>query len=288
MKIYTRVVCAWQPDGSLKRVAEDSFEYEGPLALCKDSPSPPPAPNYVGAAQATADSAHTNQITPYGSQMYQLGSSYIDPITNLQRTNPATSTISLNPLAQHALDAQMQSSAGMGDLALQQQPGVAAGLSKPMDMSSVPQIADQSYAAQTARLDPQWSMNEEKQKAGLANQGLVAGGEAYDNAMREFSNAKNDAYSQARLQSIQTMPQTYQLANAAYNQPLNTLNAIRTGAQVQNPQFSPNGAGANYLGAAQSAGQYSQGLYGADVASTNAQNAQAQQAATAIAMMMMA
>lgn len=257
------------------------------VASCyaKDSPSPPPAPNYVGAAQATSDSAHVNQITPYGSQTYQLGDSFFDPTTGQQRVNPATSTITLAPQAQQALDQQMNLSTGMGNLANQQLPGVAQGLSKPMDLSSVPQIEDQSYAAQTARLDPQWAANTEQQQAQLANQGLTPGGEAYDNAMRTFNNAKNDAYSQARLQSIQTMPQTYQLASSAYEQPLNTLNAIRSGAQVQNPQFSPAGAGANYLGAAQSAGNYAQGLYGSDVASTNAANSQTAQIGTSLAML---
>lgn len=286
MRVYTRVVCQWQPDGSLKRIEADAFEYEGPVALCKDSPSPPPAPNYVGAAQATADSSHVNQNTPYGSQTYTLGSSYIDPITNLQRTNPATSTISLNPQAQHALDSQMGMSAGFGDLGLQQMPAVSQGLSNPMDLSSVPQIADQAYAMQTARLDPQWQQATGMKQTELANQGLVPGGEAYDNAMRVFNQGKTDAYQQARLGAIQTMPQSYQLANATYNQPLNTLNAIRTGAQVQNPTFSPAGAGANYLGAAQSQGQYAQGLYGANVAETNASNQQsATMAAAAIAAM---
>ena len=71
MRIYTRVVCAWQPDGTLKQEEADSFEYQGPLAHCgKDSPSPPPAPDYSGAARATQTSQRSNEVTPYGSQTY--------------------------------------------------------------------------------------------------------------------------------------------------------------------------------------------------------------------------
>ncbi len=253
----------------------------------KDSPSPPPAPNYVGAAQATADSAHTNQITPYGSQTYTLGSSYLDPVTNQQRTNPATSTISLAPQAQHALDTQMSLSSGMGDIGNSYLGNVQDAFSKPMDLSSIPQIADQAYGAMTSRLDPQWTHAEDMQKTALANQGLAPGGEAYDNAMRVFNQGKNDAYQQAQLGAIQTMPQTYQLASSAYNQPLNTLNAIRSGAQVQNPQFNQVGAGTNFLGAAQAQGNYAQGLYGADVADTNAQNQTGAGIAATIAMLAM-
>jgi hypothetical protein len=121
----------------------------------------------------------------------------------------------------------------------------------------------------TSRLDPQWQHQEDMQKTQLANQGLAPGGEAYTNAMRDFNNAKNDAYQQAKLGAISTMPQTYQLVSSTYNQPLNTLNALRTGAQVQNPQFSST-PGANYLGAGQLQGQYDMNNYNQRVSQQNA------------------
>jgi hypothetical protein len=51
------------------------------------------------------------------------------------------------------------------------------------------------------------------------------------------------------------MPQTMQLATALRNQPLNELNAIRTGSQVTNPSFEnvaqqANTQGPDLLGAA--------------------------------------
>ena len=71
------------------------------------------------------------------------------------------------------------------------------------------------------------------------------------------------------------MPQTFQLSSAQRMQPLTELNAIRTGAQPQMPQFQavPTAGGAqgpNMLGAVSAQGQYDQGLYNADVASQNA------------------
>jgi hypothetical protein len=72
----------------------------------------------------------------------------------------------------------------------------------------------------------------------LANQGIARGSEAYTNAMRDFNSGRNDAYSQAQVSAINTMPQTMQLASALRNQPLNELNALRTGSQVTNPTFS--------------------------------------------------
>lgn len=275
MKIYTRCVYGWQPDGTPVLEDSDSFEYEGPVLLFKSSPSPPPAPDFRGAAQETAagsleaaraatQSNRIDQYTPYGNQVFtQLG------------PDKYRSDLSLTPLAQRTLDSQLNVSQNLGNLTEQQLGRVNQQYSQPIDLSSVDKIADESYAQQTARLDPQWAQNTESQENQLANQGLVPGGEAYDNAMRTFNQGKNDAYGQARLQSINTMPQTYQLATAAYDRPLNTLNAIRTGAQIQNPTFQAAGQqqatpGANYLGAAQSQGQFDQGLYNAEIGQNNA------------------
>lgn len=227
----------------------------------KNSPSPPPAPDYKGAAEATARSQQGSQYTPYGSQVYSPDSG---------SPSGYRSTISLAPQAQDTLDTQMNLSNQLGNLTQQQIPGVQQQYSQPMDLSSVPQIADKAYSAMTSRLDPQWQQNTEMQENKLVNQGLRPGMEAYDNDMRVFNQGKNDAYQQANLGAISTMPQTYQLANSTYQQPLNQLNALRTGAQIQNPTFQPPGAGTNYMGAAQSQGQYGQGLYNAQVGQQNA------------------
>ena len=226
------------------------------------APSAQAAPDYKGAAGATGLSQKVSQFTPYGSLVYGA-----DP------TSPSgfKSTTTLDPKAQSALDTQMGLSAGVGDIAQQQLPNVQQTYSQPMDLSSVPQIADQAYEAQTARLDPQWDQRAEQNRTMLANQGLSPGGEAYTNAMRDFEAARTDAYGQARLGAIQTMPQTYQLASSAYNQPLNTLNALRTGAQVQNPQFGAGGVPTNYGQAAQQQGQWQQGLFNADMGAYNNQ-----------------
>lgn len=237
--------------------------------------SPPPAPDYRAAAQETATgnleatraataANRYNQYTPYGQQTWQqLG------------PDQWQSNINLEPIAQQTLNTQMQLSNQMGDLTKGQIPGVQQQYSQPMDLSSVGDIENKAYQAQTSRLDPQWTDREAGLRTQLANQGLVAGGEAYDKEMRNFGQQRNDAYQQARLGAISTMPQTYQLASAAYQQPLNQLNALRTGAQIQNPTFNQPGmqqtaGGPNYLGAAQSEGQYAGNLYSNQIAQQNA------------------
>lgn len=251
----------------------------------KDSPSAPPPPDYKAAAQAQ----QTNQVTPFGNSTWTQGHDAIPgtgatpghyegqkytfdqgaggriampgtgkwvpgtPGTNAQPAVKDTNTTTLSPDLTKGL---LGITGRVGD-----------NMSHGPDLSSVPQIADKAYGALTSRLDPQWAQNESMQKTQLENQGLVPGGEAYDNAMRVFNQGKNDAYQQANLGAIQTMPQTYQLATDQYNQPLNQLNAIRSGAQIQGPQFE---GSPNYLGAAQAQGQYGQGLYNAQVGQQNA------------------
>ena len=247
-------------------------KFGGGWICFKDSPSQPAAPDYRGAAQETAAgnleaaryataANRIDQYTPYGQQVYS-------------QTGPDQwrSDITLDPRAQRTLDSQMGLSNQMADLTGRSMGAVSR--QGPMDLSSVQQVADRSYADQTARLDPQWDQRKEQFDQQMANQGITAGGEAYDNASRDFGQQRNDAYTQARQAALSSMPQTYQLAQALYDQPLNRANALRTGAQVQNPTFQPAGMqqatpGANYLGAAQAQSGYDQGLYNSQVGSQN-------------------
>ena len=249
----------------------------------KDSPSAPPPPDYKAAAEAS----RSNQVTPFGSSTWTpakeavIGSpgkwvggtgemeNFVDPKTNRVSSRPIGATwqpgVESSPAVAATNTTTLSPDLEKGLMGITGR--VAENMSKGPDLSSVQDISDKAYGAFTARLDPQWAQQQQGQETQLRNQGLVPGGEAYDNAMRVFNQAKNDAYQQANLGAIQTMPQTYQLANDQYNQPLNQLNAIRTGAQIQGPQFE---GSADYLGAANAQAQYGQGLYNAQVGQQNA------------------
>lgn len=254
----------------------------------KDSPSPPPAPDYTGAARATSAGsvqasiannlmAHPNIYTPLGSQTWtQTGTQTIPGADGNAAVDVPTygQNVDMTPQGQDLYNRQLALSQGLMGLGQSSLDQTTASLGKPQDFSSVKDIADQSYANQTARLDPQWAQNEEMQGSQLANQGITQGSEAYNNAMRTFNQGKNDAYTQARQAAIATMPQTYQLSTAQRMQPLTELNAIRSGAQPQMPQFQPTqyamGAqGPNMLGAAGAQSQYDMGLYNSQVGSQN-------------------
>ncbi len=286
MKIYTRVVMDSTTGAILE---EDSFAYDGPITELKDSPSPPPAPDYQGAATATSQgsvqAAIANNLlnqrrttTPLGTQDFkQIGTTQIpsiggQPGFELPRYEQ---TINMSPAGQNLYDQQMGLSTGLLGLGQNSLDQTSQSLGKAQDFGSVKDIADQSYAAQTSRLDPQWAQRKGQFDQQMANQGITAGGEAYDNASRDFGQQRNDAYTQARLAAQQTMPQTFQLAAAQRMQPLTELNAIRTGAQPQMPQFQPvpaaGGAqGPNMMGATQAQGAYDTDVYNQQVASQNA------------------
>lgn len=191
-------------------------------------------------------------------------------------TSQATVTQTLNPANQGILDSQNKISQGMLDTGQTALGTVQKTLSQPFDMSSVHDIYDKAYAAQTARLDPQWQRQQTSLETKLTNQGLRPGDEAWTNAQADLNYGKNDAYQQATNAAIGTMPQTYGLARSAYTQPLDVVNALRTGSQVQNPTFQPyqggNVAPTNTLQAQQMYQSGLMGQYNAGVGSANSFN----------------
>ena len=156
---------------------------------------------------------------------------------------------------------------------------------------------DAMYQRQESRLNPQFEQERQRKEAQLTAMGLRPTDAAWQTQMDQFNRGRNDAYEQARLGSIgegrneyQTMfstgLQSQQFGNLARqqnwlnayqnsnyqnqlrqaqmaeqmmmrNQPLNEINALIHGQQVQSPQFSgfSNSGLAetpNLLGAAQS------------------------------------
>ena len=248
------------------------------------SASAPPPPDYTGAAKETAAgnleaaraniaANRVNQYTPYGSLEYKISGE--DPFGN-----PTWSaTQSLSPVQQQLLDYQNQSSLGLGQLAGKGLGYVSNMLDTPFDTSKLPTTGfnpSQSYQdAYMQRLAPQIQQGREALSVDLANRGIPIGSEAYKRAMASQSQRENDLLASATTQGFGVGQQARQqaLQEQAYlrNEPLNTLNAVRTGSQVQGPTFvnpamQANTAGADILGATQMG-------YNAQMGAANAQNA---------------
>jgi hypothetical protein len=161
------------------------------------------------------------------------------------------------------------------------------------------------------RLQPQLEGQRATEEARLANQGIGLGSSAYSNAKDILGRQQNDLLTSAQIQGMNTglqanqqqfgqnatqaqlanqanqqeynqQLQNAQLANQvnqqgfqqeAYNQmqPINVINALRTGSQVTNPSYAnvpqqANTAGADILGATQAG-------YNAQLGAVNAKNA---------------
>lgn len=64
------------------------------------------------------------------------------------------------------------------------------------------QTTDALYKANTQYLEPQFNQAQQKLESQLANQGITRGSEAYNDAMLNFNNQKQQAYESARNQAI--------------------------------------------------------------------------------------
>jgi hypothetical protein len=247
------------------------------------APKAPAAPDYSAAARETSqgniDAARVataanrvNQVTPYGNLDYKITGE--DPYGN-----PTwTATTSLSEVGQQLLDNQNAASLGLGTT-------INSALSRVQDtmgqgfnpnLPSTGFDPGQSYQdAYMQRLAPQIQQGQERLEQRLANQGIGIGTEAFDRAMRNQAQRENDLLLGATTQGFdvgsRANRQAFEQELAKYNLPLNTLSALRTGAQVQNPTFvnSANQAttsGPDLLGA-------SNMQYNASMGDFNARNA---------------
>ena len=267
------------------------------------SPDPPPAPDYTGAANATAagnlDAARAtakanriNQYTPYGSLVYSHSGT--DPDAGWAYTQ------SLSPSSQQLFDQNTRVNQRLGNIAEQGVGYVQSALNKPLSLNGMysvgtpgeiqTQASDAAYKNATRYLDPMIARNQAALDVKLANQGITQGSEAYENAISDFNQNRDQQYDAARnqayIQGLQGAGQQFNQgtnlrqnqiteAQLLQNNPINMLNAVRTGAQMQTAQLpqqmqtaqQQGVAGPDLLGAATATGNYNQGVYNADQAS---------------------
>ena len=275
------------------------------------SASSPPPPDYAGAAReqgaANVETARVqgrmnnpNTYGPLGNQIVTWGDG-----------DHPTIRQTLTPDAQAAFNSQQRVQSGLSELGEQSLGTVRGAISQPFN-PNLPRLQEglqnvgdapvnQGMTGQAAimeRLAPQQAQEAAATRQRLANQGLVPGGEAYDNEMRIQGQQQNDQRTQAALQGLsldagaqnqrfnqeqaraqfgntalqQSLAQQTQLRN----QPLNEISGLMSGGQIQMPQF------AGYQGSqiapppifagAQAAEQSAMQRYGINQAGANASN----------------
>lgn len=263
------------PLGSFVEGTRGLFDIGNPF----EGPDAPQAPDYGGAA---AQQGRENRATalfnaklanPFFSNPY--GTQKID-WSGQQTGDPSIPFVSteMTPLGQQAFDSQQRLSAQMGSAAEGSLGRVNQAFANPFEYGDNQDLQASAENAIMSRLTPIMDRQEAQLRTRLANQGLVPGGEAYGNEMMDFNNMRNDAQMQAVLQGIRLQPQLLSTALTMRNQPLNEFNALRTGAQVQAPQFQgftgSSAAPAPIYQSASDAANFATDLYNADMGTRNA------------------
>ncbi len=242
------------------------------------------------------------QVTPYGQIDYSISGE--DPFGNPLWTQ----TQSLSPEQQAIFEQNQAINKTLGGVAQQGLGYVGSALEQPLGgedfQRSVQdpellnqQVTDALYRQNTQYLDPRFERQQAGLETQLANQGITRGSEAYNSAMSDLSQSREQTYASARDRAIaggigasQGMfgmgLQGAQFQNEASRQalaqaqllrqdPINMLNAVRSGQQMQVAQlpqplgFAQQGqtAGPDYMGAMDA-------TYQGDLAGYNAQQAQ--------------
>lgn len=210
-------------------------------------PEPPQPPNYAAAAQAQGganiETAIANnlmnrpqEVTPYGTRNWtQTGTQRVGNYDVPQ----FQSSIDFTPEGRALFDKGTALQTGIMDLGQGSLDSARSALSGPFDISkNRDAIVDAMYRRSTRLLDPQYEQLEDKTRTDLVNRGFSVGNEGYTRAMDNFSRQRDTAYGQARDQATtQGAQQAAQEAMVQRSQPLQELNAIRTGAMPQNPTF---------------------------------------------------
>jgi hypothetical protein len=203
----------------------------GGLTGNKDAPA---SPNYAQLAQQDTQANRVDTYTPYGSSVWA---------TDPNNPNHWTNNQTLSPSQQNLLDQSntVKSNLGMTAIGMSNKLGNTLGGAMPGTYNPWQSTNDATNQIM-ARVNPMLDRQDNQLRTQLANQGITQGSEAYTNAMTDFGKQRNDAYSQAALSGINTgqsqQAQMYSQGMTNRNQPLNELNALQNGSQVQNPTFS--------------------------------------------------
>lgn len=218
----------------------------------------PPDPKETAQAQAgmNRDTAMTqqqlnmiNQKGPDGSLTYnQTGwNSFVDSNGKTVKTPSYTATTSLSPTQQAIKNQTDAASLNLGKIANDRSGFLLDYFDKPFDVNA--ETEQKLYDLGSARLDPRFAADEESLRTRLANQGVQEGSAAWDSAMQNFQQNKNDAYNQLALTGRQ---QAFNEASYERAQPLNEVIGLMSGSQVQQPQFvstpQTNVGGVDYSG----------------------------------------
>ena len=239
-----------------------------------DSPSPPAAPDPVKTAEAqTASNRETAISNAYLNRIDQYGPNGTVKY-NIKGYGPNgepqyEQRTEFSPTQQGLYDTTNKIAQGAGDIGVQQLDTLKQKFAEPFELDAA--VGKQQFDMQRQLLDPVWDRQRATAENRLIQKGFNVGSEGYTRGMGDQATNENNAYLQAMLGSRQ---QGTQEALLNRTQPLNELNAFRTGSQYQMPQFQSvpgvTQANTDVAGITNAATNQQMQLYNAENAKNNA------------------
>lgn len=253
------------------------------------SPSPPPAPDYAGAATAqgiankeaaiaSSRLNNPNVVNPYGTQTWQEGATAEDRPTLTQ---------TFSPEQQALYEQSMQTKGLLGELGTQGATALKGVIGNQLDLSGAPaapgsaeQTRQGAFDAIMSRVNEDTTGQRDQRNSELIAAGIRPGTKAYDDAQNQISRQYNDARQQALLASGQEAQRDFGMDTQRRKDaiaemlmgrqtPLNEINALMSGSQVSNPFAVPGAAQNSNVAPAPLFGA-AQAQYGADMNAYNA------------------
>lgn len=240
--------------------------------------STPKAPDPVATADAqstyntnTAISSsllnQVNQSNPYGSVTYdQTGTNSFTGADGKVYSLPQfTQSTSFTPAGQEIFDKTLAAQNNLAQTAADQSAQVKDTLGQQFSFNNQ-DAADWAYDLGQSRIAPQQAQATDAFRTQLINQGLRPGTAAWDSEMARNSQANNDQNNQLALTG---RSQAFNEAIQTRNQPLNELNALMSGSQLQNPGTASSATPQTQVGGVDYSGLV-QSNYAQQAASSNA------------------
>lgn len=221
-------------------------------------PSPPPAPDYTGAAQAqgaaNVDAAvagsnlnNPNVISPYGTTTYTPGATPSERPTMTQQFSPEQQA-----LYDQSTATQMQ----LGQLGQQGASALQGVVGTGVDFSGMPTTGSYDDTrkkvtdAYMGRADEDYGKQTDQTNSNLVAAGIRPGTKAYADKMQMIERSHNDARQQAEIAGGNAASQAYGMDADRRKQamteylaqrqvPLNEITALMSGSQVSNPFSTP-------------------------------------------------
>jgi hypothetical protein len=184
----------------------------------------------VATARANAVLGNVNEVTPYGGVTFdQTGTETIDG----QQVPRYTKTQWETDIQKAIRGQQEGADLNLATLGRDLSGKLGTKLTDNFTVGNEPTEA-RLFELGRKRLDPMYAQQADDLNTRLSNQGIKLGSDAYDRAIRNFDQGKNDAYNQLLLTG---RGQATQEQFAEDNQRINQISALLSGGQVTQPNF---------------------------------------------------